>query len=44
MLVAMRDRMGWDLQRIRDIVVGQQEMIQNLHKLVDLLREQVLAL
>jgi len=44
MLVATRDRMGWDLQRIRDVVVDQQDMITDLHNLVDLLREQVLAL
>jgi len=44
MLVATRDRMGRDLQRIRDVVVDQQDMITDLHNLVDLLREQVLAL
>jgi len=44
MLVATWDRMGWDLQRIRDVVVDQQDMITDLHNLVDLLREQVLAL
>ena len=36
--------MGWDLQWIRDVAVDQQDMITNLHELVDLLREQVLAL
>ena len=44
MLVAMWDWVGWDLQWIRDVVVDQQDMITNLHELVDLLREQVLAL
>jgi len=44
MLVATRDRMGRDLQWIRDVVVDQQDMIADLHNLVDLLREQVLAL
>ena len=44
MLVATWDWMGRDLQQIRDMVVDQQDMITNLHKLVDLLREQVLVL
>ena len=44
MLVVRWDMMGQDLQRIRDVVVDQQEMITNLHELVDLLREQVLVL
>ena len=44
MLVAQRDMMGRDLCRIRDVMVDQQGMITNLHELVDLLREQVLAL
>ena len=44
MLVAMWDWVGWDLQWIRDVVVDQQDMITNLYELVDLLREQVLAL
>ena len=44
MLVAQRDMMDRDLCRIRDVVVDQQGMITNLHELVDLLREQVLAL
>ena len=44
MLVARQDMMGRDLCRIRDIVVDQQGMITDLHKLVDLLREQVLVL
>ena len=43
-LVAMWDWVGWDLQWIRDVVVDQQDMITNLHELVVLLREQVLAL
>ena len=44
MLVATQDWMGQDLQRIWDVVVDQQDMITNLHKLVDLLKEQVLVL
>ena len=44
MLVATWARMGRDLQRIQDMVVDQQDMITDLHELVDLLREQVLAL
>ena len=44
MLVVQWDMMGWDLQQIRNMVVNQQEMITGLHELVDLLREQVLAL
>ena len=44
MLVATWDWIGQDLQQIRDVVVDQQDVITNLHELVDLLREEVLVL
>jgi len=51
MLVAEREtnreqmeRAGQRWEQIRDVVVDQQDMITDLHNLVDLLREQILAL
>jgi len=51
MLVAEREtnreqmeRAGQCWEQIRDVVVDQQGMITDLHNLVDLLREQILAL
>ena len=44
MLVACQESQGRDLQRIQDMVVDQQGLINLLQDQVDLLREQVLAL